>query len=441
MSDDHVAELLTPGEAPVTNRRLRLAIVTETYPPEVNGVAQTIAKVVEGLREQGHEITLVRPSQGKSDVKSPDANVCEVFVTGVPIPKYGQLKMGLPAMNRLTRLWRTQRPDVVHIVTEGPLGLSALAAARRLGLPVASEFRTNFHTYCAHYGVGWLARPIMGYLRWFHNRTGCTMVPTRGLADELAAKGFTNLRVVARGVDTRQFDPAKRSDALRQSWGAAPGSLVVLYVGRLAEEKNLPVLLQAFERIRQVRPDSKLVLVGNGPAREELQRRCPQAVFAGIRKGEELARHYASGDLFLFPSLTETFGNVTPEAMASGLAVVAFNHAAAGQLIRTGDNGVLAQPGESGQFCDLAERLAQQPGEVARLRQQARQTALRLGWPSIIQEIEAVYAALRKPAAVAASAPAGQASPTPAQAGLLLRPTGRAAGSLVGLNPECEPHW
>ena len=417
-------------ENQVATRRLHLAIVTETYPPEVNGVAQTIAKVVEGLSQNGHEITLVRPSQGTADNGAVTPGIREVFVTGVPIPKYGQLKMGLPAMNRLTRLWRAQRPDVVHIVTEGPLGFSALAAARRLGLPVASEFRTNFHSYCAHYGVGWLARPIMAYLRWFHNRTGCTMVPTRALATELAAKGFINLRVVARGVDTQRFDPAKRCMKLRESWGVAAQSLAVLYVGRLADEKNLPVLASAFERIRQVRPDSKLVLVGDGPAREALQRRCPQAVFTGIRKGEELARHYASGDMFLFPSLTETFGNVTPEAMASGLAVLAFNHAAASELIRSGENGMVAQPGNDAQFCDLAARLATQPDEIARLRKRARQTALQLGWPSIIQEIEGVYAALRKPAAQVTSAPAGKASSAPAQTGLLIRPAEQAAGSL-----------
>ena len=192
------------------------------------------------------------------------------------------------------------------------------------------------------------------------------------------------------------------------------------------------MLASAFERIRQVRPDSKLVLVGDGPAREALQRRCPQAVFTGIRKGEELARHYASGDMFLFPSLTETFGNVTPEAMASGLAVLAFNHAAASELIRSGENGMVAQPGNDGQFGDLAARLAMQPDELARLRQRARQTTLQLGWPSIIQEIEGVYAALRKPAAQVTSAPAGKASSTPAQTGLLIRPAEHAAGSLGG---------
>ncbi len=398
MTHAHPAANPEPTELSVTQRRLRLAVVTETYPPEVNGVAQTIAKVVEGLCAAGHDLTLVRPSQGEPPGKAPDAATREVFVTGVPIPKYGQLKMGLPAMNRLTRLWRAQRPDVVHIVTEGPLGLSALAAARRLGLPVASEFRTNFHAYSAHYGLGWLARPILAYLRWFHNRTGCTMVPTRALAGELVAKGFDNLRVVARGVDTTRFDPAKRSPELRAAWGAKPDTLVALYVGRLADEKNLPLLVNAFERMRQTRPDSRLVLVGDGPARAALLRRCPTAVFAGLRKGEDLARHYASGDVFLFPSLTETFGNVTPEALASGLALAAFDHAAARELVVHGDNGLLAAAGDPAGFIQQAVNLARQAGHLEPMRRRARESVLRLSWPRIIVEIEQVYATLQQPA-------------------------------------------
>jgi glycosyltransferase involved in cell wall biosynthesis len=236
------------------------------------------------------------------------------------------------------------------------------------------------------------------------------MVPTRRLAAELASKGFENLQVVARGVDTRLFDPAKRCPALRASWGVSVNSLVVLYVGRLADEKNLPLLLSAFERIHQARSDSQLVLVGDGPARANLARRCPQAIFAGIQKGEELARYYASGDLFLFPSLTETFGNVTPEAMASGLAVVAYDHAAAGELIQTGENGILAEPTKPSQFCDLAEHLARRPNEVVRLGLRARQTVLRLGWPIIIDEVEKVYAELCKPSELASAVPDNEKS-------------------------------
>lgn len=422
MTDACAAVNPTRPESAANKRRLRIAIVTETYPPEVNGVAQTIAKVVEGLCAEGHELTLVRPSQGEAHNQVPITGLRQVFVTGVPVPKYGQLKMGLPAMNRLTRAWRAQRPDVVHIVTEGPLGLSALAAARRLGLPVASEFRTNFHAYSAHYGLGWLARPILGYLRWFHNRTGCTMVPTRALAAELAAEGFDNLRVVARGVDTTRFDPAKRCPQLRATWGATPDTLVALYVGRLADEKNIPLLLTAFEQMQKVRPDSRLVLVGDGPARAALERRCPAAVFAGVRKGEELARHYASGDVFLFPSLTETFGNVTPEALASGLAVLAFNHAAASELIESGSNGLTAAADDPAEFIQRAVKLA--AADLAPMRRQARASVLRLSWPRIIGDIEQVYAALNALVPDDALGMAGRGVPTPIQDSLGLRRAG-----------------
>ena len=374
----------------------RIAIVTETYPPEVNGVAQTIAKVVDGLREAGHDLTLIRPRQDKPSGESASKKFREVTVRGVPIPKYNQLKLGLPASLRLTRLWREHRPDLVHIVTEGPLGLSALVAARRLGIPVASEFRTNFHTYSAHYGIGWLRRPIMGYLRAFHNRTGCTMVATRALAEELAAEGFANLRVVARGVDTQRFQPARRCPQLRTAWQATPETLVVLYVGRIAEEKNLPLLFRAFAPIRAVRPNARLVLVGDGPARAALTRKYPDAIFAGVQRGEELARHYASADLFLFPSLTETFGNVTPEALASGLAVLAYDHAAARELILTGKNGVTVPPGEEAEFVRRAAEMATRPPlDLAQMREQARESVGRLSWPRIIGEIEQVYSHLR----------------------------------------------
>ena len=187
------------------------------------------------------------------------------------------------------------------------------------------------------------------------------MVPTEALRAELQAAGFERTVVVARGVDTQLFDPARRSEALRRHWGVAQGDGVVLYVGRLAAEKNLDLLLQAFAAMQQINPRLRLVLVGDGPLRDALRQRCPEAVFAGQRSGADLAAHYASADLFLFPSLTETFGNVTPEAMASGLPVLAFDHAAAGQLIEHGDNGWLAPPYDAAAFVRLAQCLVLRP--------------------------------------------------------------------------------
>jgi glycosyltransferase involved in cell wall biosynthesis len=256
---------------------------------------------------------------------------------------------------------------------------------------VVSDFRTNFHAYSSHYGVAWLRRPIMGYLRHFHNRTAVTMVPTDALRGELAASGFERLRVVSRGVDTALFDPARRSEALRASWGVAPHGLVVLYVGRLAPEKNLGDLLAAFEAVRGAAPGARLVLVGDGPERSRLQGRCPDAIFAGVRRGGDLAAHYASADLFLFPSLTETFGNVVPEAMASGLGLVAYDCAAAAQLVRHAENGLIVRSGEGRGFCAAAAHLAANPPATRAMGEQARATARRLDWESIVQAIETEY--------------------------------------------------
>jgi glycosyltransferase involved in cell wall biosynthesis len=373
---------------------LRVAMVTETWPPEVNGVAATISRIAEGLREQGHALQVVRPRQGGADGlagNGGDPRFAEVLMRGLPIPRYPELRMGLPSRRALLSLWSRQRPDVVHLVTEGPLGWSALNAALQLRLPVVSDFRTNFQAYSAHYGLAWLRSPIMGYLRRFHNRTACTMVPTQGLAAELAGSGFRSLRVIARGVDARRFDPSLRSNALRAGWGATPGQVVALCVGRLAPEKNLDTVIDAWQAMREVRPSAKLVLVGDGPSATRLRQAAPEAVFAGVQRGEALATHYASADVFLFASMTETFGNVVPEAMASGLAVLAYEHAAAGQLIRHGRDGLLAPLGDHAAFLRLAGRVAGDPAELARLRAQARRTACQLDWQHIVEAVELEY--------------------------------------------------
>jgi glycosyltransferase involved in cell wall biosynthesis len=380
---------LVVEQLPVAHRVLRIGVVTETYAPEMNGVAATATRFVEGLRARDHQIQLVRPRQNAGDRADAAPKYEEVLLRGMPIPNYPNLKLGLPARRALMRLWTLQRPDVVHIVTEGPLGWSALQAALKLRLPVCSDFRTNFHAYSSHYGVGWFRKPILAYLRKFHNRTQCTLVPTEAMRAQLADMGFRDLAVVARGVDTQRFSPAHRSEALRAGWGLGPRDVAVLHVGRIAPEKNMPALAAAFERFCAREPRAKLVVVGSGPALDALRARHPQAVFTGARSGDELSAHYASGDVFLFPSLTETWGNVTLEAMASGLAVVAFDYAAAREHIRHGENGLLAPLGDGGAFAAAAEGLAGEPGRVRALGARARATAETLSWERVVLELEA----------------------------------------------------
>jgi len=377
-----------PQQLPARLRRLRIAIVTETYPPEVNGVAMTIGRIVAGLQARQHQVQLVRPRQGRADSPASRPNFEEVLKAGVPIPRYDALKMGLPAKQALVRLWSLKRPDIVHIVTEGPLGWSALAAAHKLKIPVSTDFHTNFHTYSKHYGIGWLRRPIAAYLRKFHNRALCTMVPTEGMRRELEELGIKNLRVVSRGVDTGLFSPARRSSQLRGSWGAGSDDVVALYVGRIAPEKNLPLVLRAAEAMRAANPRVRLVLVGDGPDRAALQARHPGHVFAGMRTGEDLAAHYASGDVFLFPSTTETYGNVTMEALASGLAVIAYDYAAAHKHIRHDVNGLLAKFEDADAFLRLAAGVANDRERIKRLGAAARAVTEKLDWSWIVGEFE-----------------------------------------------------
>ncbi|MBL8447907.1 MAG: glycosyltransferase family 1 protein [Zoogloeaceae bacterium] len=372
--------------------RLRIAIVTETYPPEINGVAMTMGRMVAGLVARGHQVQLIRPRQEASDRPARAPGVEELLARGVRIPRYEGLRFGLPASQSLARQWTHQRPDVVHVATEGPLGWSAVSAARKLRLPVTSDFHTQFDHYSGHYGMGWLRQPVAAYLRRFHNRTARTFVPTRALAATLTEQGYERVGVISRGVDTELFHPQRRSNALRAGWGIAYDGLAVICVGRVAAEKNLPLTLAAFARIRQARPDARLIIVGDGPLREALAQRHPDHIFAGLRVGEDLATHYASADLFLFPSVTETFGNVTLEAMASGVPLVAFDYAAARELF-TPEIGGLAVPfGNEAAFVDAAQALACDEPRRRRLGTGGRQRVESHSWDHIHDEFAAALA-------------------------------------------------
>ncbi|MEO8627795.1 MAG: glycosyltransferase family 1 protein [Betaproteobacteria bacterium] len=381
-------ETVAPFNELAAERRLRIAVVTETYPPEVNGVAMTTGRLVDGLLRRGHYVHLVRPKQNARDRPRNNQRAEETLVASVPLPRYQGLRIGLPASRRLLRLWRDSRPDVVNVVTEGPLGRSALIAARRLHIPACSEFHTNFHSYSHHYGFGVIGKAIERYLKRFHNAGACTFVPTQELKVQLERQGYRNLSVVARGADTHLFAPARRSDRLRASWGAGENDVVAIYVGRLAPEKNLPLVLSAFDAIRTGQPSARLVLVGDGPQRKQLQAAHPDYHFAGMRHGEDLAAHYASADVFLFPSLTETFGNVTVEALASGLAVVAYDYAAAREHIRHGGSGVLADYDDFHSFIALAVQVANDPALCAHLRVEARRAAERIDWERVVHDLE-----------------------------------------------------
>lgn len=363
---------------------MRVCLVTETYPPEVNGVAMTLQRLCRGLARRGHSVLVVRPRQGRADQGRAEEGLREVVTPGYPLPGYPGLHFGLPVWRRLGRLWREFRPEVVHIATEGPLGWCALWKARRLGLAAGSSFHTNFHSYGQHYGFGLAKNIALGWLRAFHNRAAYTLAPSLDMLEILTADGFQRLGLLGRGVDTQLFTPTRREAGLRSQWGAGPDTPVAIYVGRLAGEKNIPLTVRACLAMREILPDLKVVLVGDGPLRSSLAAAHPEFHFAGLRRGEDLARHYACGDVFPFASTTETFGNVVTEAMASGLVVLAYGYAAARQYIRPGENGSSVPLGNEPAFLEAARALARQRAQWPAWQQAARATAEGLSWDAVI---------------------------------------------------------
>jgi glycosyltransferase involved in cell wall biosynthesis len=367
---------------------VKIAIVTETFPPEINGVAMTFGMIARELGRRGHRVTVYRPRRDDLPPGTEHPEFIEVPLPGLPIPGYPLLRLGFPAGRELRRRWRAERPDLVHVVTEGPLGASAVSAAVAMGIPVTSSFHTNFHAYMRHYGFGLAGRAVLGWLRHVHNRTRRTFAPTAELCAELRQLGFRDLAILSRGVDTRQFQPGLRAAALRTAWGAAAADPVVLHAGRMAAEKNYPLLFQTFAAMRAANPRCRFVLVGDGPLRRGLERAHPDCTFTGFIPRAELARHYASADIYIHASLTETFGNVLTEAMASGLAVAGFDYAAARQFLQHEQNGLAVPCDQPAQLISAAVRLATDAPLRARLRDAARATVEPQSWEVVIARFE-----------------------------------------------------
>jgi glycosyltransferase involved in cell wall biosynthesis len=369
---------------------MRYAIVTETYPPEVNGVALTVHGLEQGLRARGHEVLLVRPRQ--HDGQPVEAH--ETLVRGAGLPRYPGLKFGFPAPRKLARQWSETRPDAIYVATEGPLGWSALRAARKLGIPAATGFHTRFDAYMRDYGAAFLEQTALRWMRRFHNSAAATLVPTRELQVFLQSQRFDNVVRLPRAVDTVHFSPTHRDPSLRAEWGVDDDATVAIYLGRIAPEKNLALAVRAFRALQREQPDARFVWVGDGPAREQLQRDNPDFIFRGVQRGEALARHFASSDLFLFPSHSETFGNVTLEAMASGIATVAFDYGAAREYLRNHVHGAAIADGDDAGFIAAACRIGGEGALRTAMGRAARNAVASLRPEQVAMEFDAILAGL-----------------------------------------------
>ena len=369
---------------------LRISIVSETWFPQVNGVSRTLDRLAGYLAEQGDQVQLLVPRYQQAGPPLPAAIEKRQW-SGFRLPFYREVQLPVVRPASIRAALQQFRPHLVHIATEGPLGWAALQAARSAKLPVVSSYHTNFPQYLKRYRVGALEPVAWRYLRWFHNATHMTFCPTPRIRQTLLDQGFNNVRVWGRGVDNEAFHPRFRDAELRRRLGFAPEDVVLAYVGRLAAEKNLELLFSAWEQL-PCRERCRLLLIGDGPLRKELERRAGERIcFAGYRHGEELARMYAAADLFVFPSVTETFGNVLLEAMASGLPAVGFRAPGPLDLIREGETGRLVPETSAAGLAALLEELLRDPSQLIPMGQRARSFAETQSWSGILAGLRSDY--------------------------------------------------
>ena len=368
---------------------MRIALFSETLPPQRNGVALILKRLTGFLTEQGHDVFVAGPKlpddpwgPGGFD-QTPESMTLE-RATGPRLPKYPDLTMARPFAGNVLAEVERFKPDVIHLVTEYTMGLTGLRAAKRLRTPVVASFHTNIPHYLPYYGFGFLSGMCWRYLKWFHNKAQFTLSPSEATRQILLERGFRDVRIWGRGVDTERFSPKLR-DADVRSRNGSDDSLHVLYVGRLTPEKDLPVLFDAYRKLTAGNPPLpvNLVLTGDGAYTSKMRSKAPKdAVFTGYLSGEELAKAYASADVFVFPSRTDTLGNVVLEAQASGLPVIAAAEGGPVENIKDGENGFLCTPGDPASFAAKIALLAENPALRQDMAARAREWAERRTWDS-----------------------------------------------------------
>jgi phosphatidylinositol alpha 1,6-mannosyltransferase len=383
---------------------MRVAIITESFPPDVNGVAHCVLRVAELLAARGHRPLVIAPQPSRG--ATGDAPFPVVRVPSMPLPGYPSFRLGLPSGDVRDALVR-HRADIVHLASPVFLGAHGAAVARRLGLPMVAVYQTDLPSYARAYRLGRAGQAFAWrWLRGIHNGAARTLAPSTVIAAALAGQGIQNVWLWGRGVDAERFHPARRSRELRAALlaggtAAAGGDEVIAgYVGRLAKEKRVELLagITALDGVR-------LVIVGAGPAEARLREQLPGAVFLGERHGEELAAIYASLDVFVHSGPYETFGQTLQEAAASGLPVVAPAAGGPLDLVEDGVTGYLVRPSDSGVITAAVARLAADPAARAAFGAAGRHKVLSRTWPALTEELVGHYAevlgASARPARVA----------------------------------------
>lgn len=359
---------------------MRVGIVTESFLPQVNGVTNSVLRVCEQLTRRGHEALVVAPGPGPASW----SGVPVVRTPSCPVPGYKDFRVAMPFPGMLPT-FRDFRPDVVHLASPAVLGAQGSTAAAQLGLPAVAVYQTDLAAYAGRYGLGMAEAAVWRRLGRVHAAAARTLAPSRAAVRQLEEHGVQRVFRWARGVDLEGFQPGRRDERLRREW-APGGELVVGYVGRLAHEKEVG-LLAAVQEL----PGVRLVVVGDGPQRRQLERLLGRAHFTGLLTGDALASAFASLDVFVHTGSHETFCQAAQEALASGVPVVAPAAGGLLDLVHPGDDGLLFEPGSAADLADQVRVLQEHPGLRRRMAEQARRSVAGRTWEAVGDELVQHY--------------------------------------------------
>jgi phosphatidylinositol alpha 1,6-mannosyltransferase len=369
---------------------MRIAIFSEVYWPMVSGVSLTLQRLVDGLTERGHVARVYSatyPLDGRPDLpevhRSPSR---PLFISP-------EVQWAFPDQHAIRADLAAFQPDLVHLATEFPIGVAGLRAARALRVPIVASAHTDYERYATRYGLSWAVGPGWHYLRWFYQHAARVLAPSETYRVHLEARGVARTGVWTRGVDGRRFHPHFRSDSYRRRCDVGPNEVLVTYVGRLAPEKNLGLLLEAWERLGDRRRIARLAFVGDGLMVPEIRSRpLADVTLQGVLRGDALSEAYASADVYVLPSTTETFGNTLLEAMASGVASIAASAGGVLDFATPGGNAWLVPPDDVAALADGLDRLIHDPALRRRLAEHGRATAEARSWDSIYDQLVEEYA-------------------------------------------------
>ena len=367
----------------------KIALFSGAYNHIADGVTLTLNRLVKHLVNSGSDVRIFAPT-----IKRPAiSHVGPLIPTpSIPMPGRPEYRISTGLSRRIRSEIKRFKPDIVHIATPDRVVYKALKLAKKLNIPVVSSYHTHFASYLKYYKMQRLENWMWDYLRWFYSECEQIYVPSESMAEVLREQGITkNLHLWERGVFVDLFTPGRRSDEWRRQNGIGKEEVVISFISRLVWEKGLDIYAKVIESLKEKGIPHRSVIVGDGPAREELEERLTDTLFLGYQRGDDLANAYASSDIFLFPSETETFGNVTLEAMASGLPAVCADATGSRSLIRDGITGYLATPRNYQSFLHYVERLALDPTLRQTMGRLARKRALEFAWPVILSKIEGYY--------------------------------------------------